>query len=1441
MGSVLWFLLSTTQLGRDFVTRTGNSLLNTYLTENATIGSIELQLPPRILLSDLVIYDHKDSVLFKAEALRLTPVWPPLQDSMLLIDQAVLSHFQANIKQYQGDTAYNYTYALKLKSNSETKSSIKNVQIRKLIFEEGGFNYADYSKGPFRKPNEYGIDFYRLQTGSINGVLDSIRMAKEVRAKLKGFTVRESSGFVVRKLDADMLITSSNFSWIDLDLSTNQGELKGDVDFEFSTWKSWSNFNDSVSIWAHIQQSDVHTADLAYFSENTLKIGKAYQLSGIMDGALSNFSVEQLLLSASEDTYLKGDLKFKGLPNVAETFIEANITDSRLLVRDINYQLDNIDIPSELTSLGEITARGSFHGRMDSFHVNASAYSLLGAVSTNSDIQLFEDGSKNHYAGQLDLREFDLGAFLNENEVGKVNLASELDIQGDNKANIKGRLLSQVTHFEYKGYDYRNVKINGNVANYYFNGHLVSEDPNAFLDVKGKIDFSKKLPQININADVENLDLGELNLSEDSIQLRTLTEMNFEGNSVENFVGEIFTRNLFVKIGGKEYTTGETNINGRLIEGGKRWTLNSDIATGSIETSLYLTDVITSLANHGIALLPKDMGLSATQQQEFLVARARILSPEVINSFLPNMELSSGTKVEITVKDDEQIANLNLSAPEFEVEGIHFKAPRVTLNRNGHDLVGSLSFDEMEYDSFFVQSYKLALNNDDDFMYIQHQGRVNDTLLSFDLKHQLAYSENTRTSLSIDSSYINLVGNSFLLQCDSIEWNEKNVFSFVDLELSKEVQRLRASGYAGIDGSYDFDYFIRELDLGNFTPFFPEYFKETEGEINGRGHVRQNGKYPVVEASLVVSPIRFKDLEIAAINIESSFDVDGTSLKLLSTMESKSGKELIKINGGIRYGSDPSVDVFINMEDVENSFFQGLATGIVSDLEGTLSTNLRFKGSLEKPTLNGWLGFTNTAMHVDYLGTDYRLQDTFLINSKHIHFDNTLLTDSRGEKAVLNGKIIHDRLSRFDLDLDINANNFTVLNTSEEDNELYYGNFYATGTSRFQGPILKAKVSCDLTTEKGTQFFLPIQEDQGYSQESFIRFVNIEEEAEEYEVIDNDFSLDLNINVNSKAETQLIFDKKLGDIIKATGNGRINLTLSPTGEFQMFGEYVIEQGNYLFTAFDLINKRFEIQNGSKVSWVGDPYNALIDIRANYYLKANAYNLAKAIPQYDEARLEQYNTPVPVTAYADLKGSLLKPEISLDFEFIDDGGADVASLQRELDNMQLSEEELTKQVVSLLVLNRFMPIYSNSGATANSDIFGSSVNAGLGDLISNQLTYWLSSISDDIEVNLNYRGAYESDGVVLTQSELELALSTTLFNDRVSLNYTYEFQNGYSPNKEIAYKVAPDGTVKILVFQRQTNNPANVTAYNSNTYGLGVFLKREFESFRDLFKKKDPIE
>ena len=51
------------------------------------------------------------------------------------------------------------------------------------------------------------------------------------------------------------------------------------------------------------------------------------------------------------------------------------------------------------------------------------------------------------------------------------------------------------------------------------------------------------------------------------------------------------------------------------------------------------------------------------------------------------------------------------------------------------------------------------------------------------------------------------------------------------------------------------------------------------------------------------------------------------------------------------------------------------------------------------------------------------------------------------------------------------------------------------------------------------------------------------------------------------------------------------------GEFEMFGDYNIEQGEYLFTLYNVVNKDFDINRGGVISWSGDPFEAQIRLEA----------------------------------------------------------------------------------------------------------------------------------------------------------------------------------------------------------------------------------------------------
>ena len=96
----------------------------------------------------------------------------------------------------------------------------------------------------------------------------------------------------------------------------------------------------------------------------------------------------------------------------------------------------------------------------------------------------------------------------------------------------------------------------------------------------------------------------------------------------------------------------------------------------------------------------------------------------------------------------------------------------------------------------------------------------------------------------------------------------------------------------------------------------------------------------------------------------------------------------------------------------------------------------------------------------------------------------------------------------------------------------------------------------------------------------------------------------MNLNVNSNAEAQIIIDPKVGDIIKATGSGNLKMEINPNQNiFKIYGDYTIDQGDYLFTLQNIINKHFKIDNGSTLRWNGDAENANVDIKAVYKLKA----------------------------------------------------------------------------------------------------------------------------------------------------------------------------------------------------------------------------------------------
>ena len=96
------------------------------------------------------------------------------------------------------------------------------------------------------------------------------------------------------------------------------------------------------------------------------------------------------------------------------------------------------------------------------------------------------------------------------------------------------------------------------------------------------------------------------------------------------------------------------------------------------------------------------------------------------------------------------------------------------------------------------------------------------------------------------------------------------------------------------------------------------------------------------------------------------------------------------------------------------------------------------------------------------------------------------------------------------------------------------------------------------------RFNIPFSSVTEISENNFIRFSNIPSDKkinQNDNLIDKKsfFKMDFNLDLNKNAEVQLIYNEKIGDIIKGVGKGSLKLEIDENGKFKMYGDVLIEE------------------------------------------------------------------------------------------------------------------------------------------------------------------------------------------------------------------------------------------------------------------------------------------
>ena len=300
----------------------------------------------------------------------------------------------------------------------------------------------------------------------------------------------------------------------------------------------------------------------------------------------------------------------------------------------------------------------------------------------------------------------------------------------------------------------------------------------------------------------------------------------------------------------------------------------------------------------------------------------------------------------------------------------------------------------------------------------------------------------------------------------------------------------------------------------------------------------------------------------------------------------------------------------------------------------------------------------------------------------------------------------------------------------------------------------------------------------------------------------------------------------MGDIIRANGSGDLKLEINPSQKtFNMFGQYGIENGDYLFTLQGVINKRFKIGQGSTITWNGDLTDALMDINAIYSLRTTLSSLS---PDSED---EVFKRRTQVDCHINLTGKLMEPTIGFDIKVpLAETHESINAVFQDAIN---TEERLSRQFLSLLVVNSFTSdVQLNNMGGFGQQGFATTA----GEMISNQMSNWLSQISNTIDIGFNWKPGDE-----ISSDEIELAFSTQLFNDRVTINSNVDYgnQNVNAPlagDFSVDVKILPSGKLRAKAFVRSNDDILMGEHQGDLTIGVGFMYREEFNTFAGLWRK-----
>jgi hypothetical protein len=1460
---VLYFLFTTPAV-QTWICRKLTDNLAAQLKTKVEIKGVEIKFFTQVVIDGIYVEDfHKDTVFYARKLQVDIGIWS-YKEQYIELPDITMQDAHINVVYYKNDTDLNIRYLAAMLEDNDTTPSTDSTKWSIIFGDINLVNveviYCDKRDSAQSKV----MDFEDLHITKIFGKFSNMTILDDtIYVDITDLAARERSGFRLSKLTAKATFCPVFTKLDNLHILTNESDIRTNLRFDYTEYNDYNRFVRKVKMHAEFDSSLVQLGDIGYFASELFGMRRTIMLSGDINGKVTNLKGQNMDIVLAENTRFKGHFSFTGLPDIDETYMHFDIKELTTTKKDVEAfplppfdSLHYVKLSDNMDLLGKIKYKGKLNGYYYDLVSDGQITTALGKIVTNVNLKKNPETGLVSYIGNVKSYNFDVGKLIAVPELGEVTLNADVDGSGLKLSTLRANLSNcNIQSMWFNGYNYTNVVANGLLAKKIFNGNIKVKDDNVDLSFFGDVNLGESPVKIDFMTYINRADLAALNFvkSNEHISVATTAEVHIQGDNLDNIIGRIILKNTDYIQGKKFYEVKNIDLSANTINGKRIIKLQSDLADGAIEGRFKINDVYLAFKKtmefYLPATTPQDRKSKRKLDAQDIYFEFEFKDTDPLTNLLaPEINISKGSKVNGKFDSEKSDLVIKASFPFLKLSGTEMKKLYVdAASQNGKYKFKSGCDRYVISDTIWADSLALVTSTATDSINFKinwnNKGKVQNM---GDLKGFFDFNAYPQVYLKFTKANMLLNDSVWAMSNINEVMFDTNSILIRDLAFTNKIQQIKFDGVISNKKSDQLYVLLNNFNVANLNYFTAPDNLAFKGTVSGSGTLSNVYK---MEDIIFSSSFDFKNLwvnkeEVGSGGVVSIFDKKKNAIKLNGSFSKGGSIPNFEFAGEYFPGKEKeNINMDVSVQNFGLKFFEPYIKDVCDLFRGFVSVNVKITGEVKKPILTGEANLQAQNIHLNYLNTNYSVTNGIIkIEENSFAVDGLVLNDMNGKAATLTGHVYHNNFKNTQLDLDIKTEKFMVLNTNQADNNLYYGKAYVTGIANMFGYLDNIQIDAAVKTDKVktangmeyTKFNVPLSGPVEASNSDFITFLKKDtiKKQDDYKVDLNGLTLNLQLEATPDAEVKLIFDEKVGDEIKARGSGNIVMNINTNGAFSMFGDFEVEEGDYLFTLQNLINKKFKIDKGGTIKWSGDPYNAEINMSATYQVRTN---LAPFFPD-DSSGL--YKKRVPTDCVLLLTGALMSPDIGFDFNL---PTVDANTLQT-VKSYVSTQQEMNQQIFTLLVLNSFTTpdaLKSQGFQDQNTNGTGTALGATGSELLSNQLSNWLSQISNDFDLGVRYR-----PGDFISKDEVEVALSTQLFNDKLSIDGSVS-NNTNTTNTQntstivgdvnIEYKITDDGKVRVKAYNK-TNDNIILNPNATYTQGVGVFYREEFDSLAELYRK-----